>query len=250
MTTRTHHPAAVTLEVVHNVRHLGGRRLGSGGVTTASDVFRAASLKDLAPSGAETLVSLGITTIVDLRSPQEWQRDATPDLRAYGIKVIEAAVYSGSVAPSDYKNFPGHRVLYRSLLRRGAPAYATLATTLAEVEGGVLFHCAAGKDRTGLAAALLLALAGADEDEILADYTLSEEMLAPVREGWIARAADNGIDPEIAEDMMSARAEVMSETLRHLEDEWGGAEGYFARAGLSVATLDAARRRLAGHADS
>jgi protein-tyrosine phosphatase len=246
MTRHSVHASAIAVEVVHNVRHLGGKPLPGGRQTGAHDVLRSASLKNLAPAGLATLAAMGVTTIVDLRSPGEWERDATPDVSGHGIRVVQAAVYRGDVSPGAYKNFPGHAASYRRLLKDGAPAYRTLVETVVTAPGGVLFHCAAGKDRTGLAAALLLSLAGVDDDEIAADYALSTTLLAPVTGGWLTEAEELGIAREVVEELISAREEVMIETLGHLRDSYGGAEGYLSKAGLPAAAIERAQRRIAG----
>lgn len=244
MTTLTQHPNAIAVEIVHNVRHLGGKRVTSGGVTAAHNVLRSASLRELTVSGACTLRELGIETIVDLRSPGEWEREPTPDVSANGIKIVQAAVFRGDVSPGAYKAFNGHASSYRRLLREGGPAYRTLVETVASSEGGVLFHCAAGKDRTGLAAALLLSLAGVGEEYVAADYALSQTLLEPLMGRWLDEAEELGIPLEVARELISAREEVMLQTLDHIDEVWGGAESYLRSAGVSAKDLERARRRL------
>jgi protein tyrosine/serine phosphatase len=109
--------------------------------------------------------------------------------------------------------------------------------------GGVLIHCLAGKDRTGIAVALLLALVGVDDAQIAADYALSEAGLAPELDAALAGAPS---DEERARLVRSydARPESMLSTLAHLRARHGGAEAYLARAGLSEADIQRIRERL------
>jgi protein-tyrosine phosphatase len=109
----------------------------------------------------------------------------------------------------------------------------------------VLFHCAAGKDRTGLAAALLLDLAGVAEDEIIADYVLSAELLRPQMDEWLSRMAEREIEEQRALQLMAANADDMRTTLRTIERRWGSAAGYLASIGLDDGVVDLARVRLA-----
>jgi len=109
--------------------------------------------------------------------------------------------------------------------------------------GGVLIHCLAGKDRTGIAVALLLGLVGVDDAQIAEDYALSEAGLADELDASLAAAPD---DEERARLVRSygARPETMLSTLAHLRARHGGAEAYLARAGLVSADIERIRERL------
>jgi protein-tyrosine phosphatase len=107
----------------------------------------------------------------------------------------------------------------------------------------VLIHCLAGKDRTGIAVALLLGVAGVDDAQIAADYALSEAALADERAAALAAAPDDEARARI-ERGYDASAETMLATLAHLEARHGGAEAYLVRAGLSDADLQRIRERL------
>ena len=110
-------------------------------------------------------------------------------------------------------------------------------------EGGVVIHCAGGKDRTGLLTALLLHVAGVGIDEIAADYSLSEERLRPRHEQWFAEA-ESDEELERMKRMSQTPAESIEGVFEELERRYGSVEGYLRQAGLTEDELDRARARL------
>lgn len=234
----------LTIEVAHNVRHLGGYRAGGDGVTTTTAI-RSASLHRLTERGLEQLREAGVRTIVDFRSDAERERDVTPDTRRFGIAVIHAPVFQHDASPVGLaREFPGFAAVYAMFLEIGAAAYRTLFETLSEAEGRVLFHCAAGKDRTGVAAALLLELAGVDDETIIEDYMLTERLLAPLVEQWLPQMRERGYDDAMASALLAAPRQDIEATLSHLRERYGSAEGYARGIGVSDATVSAVRARL------
>ena len=232
------------LEVAHNVRHIGGYRTSDGRTTTDS-IVRSASLHRLTDDGVRALADSGVRTIVDLRSSVERERDATPSLDHAGLRHVIAPVFEQDHSPVGMdKEFPGYAIVYQRMLESGRNAYRTLFETIAESPDGVLFHCAAGKDRTGVAAALMLGLAGVEPDTIIDDYRVSFELLAPLLTEWLPKMAERGIDEARARQLMASNAEDMAATLEHIETLYGSAAGYLESIGLSPATLSAAKARL------
>ena len=233
------------LEVAHNVRHIGGYTT-SHGRTTSDAIVRSAGLHRLTLAGVGHLADAGIRTVVDLRSTVERQRDVTPDLSTAGIAHVIAPVFEQDHSPVGMDaEFPGYAVVYQRMLVSGRNAYRTLFEVLAESPDGVLFHCAAGKDRTGVAAALMLGLAGVDSETIVEDYQVSYELLRPLLDEWLPKMAERGIDAERAQKLMASPAEDMRATLEHIETTFGSAEGYLRDIGLSSSAIDAAKARIA-----
>jgi protein tyrosine/serine phosphatase len=110
-------------------------------------------------------------------------------------------------------------------------------------EGGVVIHCAGGKDRTGLLTALLLHVAGVGTDEIAADYALSEERLRTRHEQWLAKAQSEE-ERERVKRMSQTPADSMRGVLEELERRYGSVEEYLRQAGLTDEELARARARL------
>ena len=156
----------------------------------------------------------------------------------------EGAGDGTSVVVGMDKEFPGYAVVYQRMLESGRNAYRTLFETIAETEDGVLFHCAAGKDRTGVAAALMLGLAGVEPETIVDDYRISFDLLAPLLTEWLPKMAERGIDEERGRKLMASNPEDMAATLEHIDALYGSAAGYLESIGLSPAAMSAARARL------
>jgi protein-tyrosine phosphatase len=214
----------LSLEVAHNVRHLGGYHTEHGRQTN-EDLIRSASLHRLTAEALGTLRELGVRTVVDFRSEVERDRDATPDLEPFGIKKVLAPVWDKDASPPGMAGeFPGYAAVYPLMLEVGAFAFRTLFETFADTDGRVLFHCAAGKDRTGIATALLLEVAGVSDATILEDYSQSSELLMPVLKEWLPRMAERGITEEMALKLMASDESDMASTLTALRERWGSAE--------------------------
>ena len=237
----------IHLQIAHNVRHLGGYPTASGHETTAFDIIRSGSLHELTEAGQAALADLGVRMVVDFRSNTEHETYPTPDLSGYDINVIEAPVFQTDASPgalARQDHFPGHAVTYQQFLTEGGGAYRTLFETMAMASGPVLFHCAVGKDRTGVGAALLLELAGVSDEHIIADYARSTVELEPVVEERLDRFHDYGISIESGRLMMAAPPRDMELTLEFIRSRWGSAAGYLGALGLSSATIDAVRARI------
>lgn len=110
-------------------------------------------------------------------------------------------------------------------------------------QGAVLFHCHAGKDRTGMIAALLLALAGVPNSTIAEDYAFSQVCLQPIFDHRLSQEPDLAKRERMAQ-MMSAAPETMLSALAYLDARHGGAERYLRAAGVGEAELERLRRRI------
>ena len=158
-----------------NARDLGGLPRAAGGVTPTGIFFRSASVDDMTERGWEQLQGLGVRTVVDLRHDAERARDTKPRPAWLTTRHVDHDGLENKPFWEDYwdDGRAGTALYYEAHLavmpERTAAALDALA---AAPSGGVLFHCAAGRDRTGLIAALLLELADVDEEAVVADYAL------------------------------------------------------------------------------
>ncbi len=237
----------IHLEIAHNVRHLAGYPTAAGHATTASDLIRSGSLHELTAAGLAAFGDLGVSVVVDFRSEVEQERYPTPQLSAYGVTVIGAPVFETDASPAgmaQQEEYPGLAAIYRHFLTEGGAAYRTLFEAIATAPGAVLFHCAVGKDRTGLAAALLLELAGVPDEHIIADYAESTAELEPTLDARLERFEKYGISVEVGRKMMAAPPREMELTLDFIRGRWGSAAGYLGALGLAPGTIDAVRARM------
>lgn len=238
----------IDVEVAYNVRHLGGYATRSGR-RTSENLVRSASLHRLTDAGAAHLADFGIDIVVDFRSSTEREHMATPELMHHGIRHVHAPVFQSNASPVNLsEGFQGYGEVYGRFLDTGRDAYRTFFETVATSEGRVLFHCAAGKDRTGVAAALLLMLAGVDDRDIVEDYSHSAALLKPQWESWQPteeeKARATQITPELRDRLLASDPEDMEITILNIRSRWGSAEAYMASIGIRPATIERVYERM------
>jgi protein-tyrosine phosphatase len=131
---------------------------------------------------------------------------------------------------------------YLMILEHRQAAFGEVFNAVAGADGALVFHCFAGKDRTGLVAAMLLAAAGATTDAIVSDFQETDSQLAKKYERWIADAA-----PErrhAIQDELRCPPEWILGVLDLLDRKWGGVASYLEASGVSATNIDLVRRRL------
>jgi protein-tyrosine phosphatase len=136
--------------------------------------------------------------------------------------------------------------IYRMMLTTFGDRFVTVLRLIADpANHPIVFHCAAGKDRTGLTAALTLGLLGVDDETIVVDYAASAQRMPEMIARNLARA-EAGQDAlvEVAQQHYEARAEAMEEVLAWIRAEHGSVEGYVTARGLEPAAVDALRTAL------
>jgi protein-tyrosine phosphatase len=235
-----------------NVRDLGGHPTEDGGETAFGAIVRADSVRRLTDAGWASLVDYGVRTIVDLRTDEELAADppAEVPVQVVHVETLEedADVFAQADKASEeaVDSSMATRDVYLIFLERFAENFAGAIREVARApEGGVVVHCAGGKDRTGLVTALLLRLAGVGVEEIAADYALSEERLKPRHEIWLAEAGTEA-ERERIRRISRTPAEAMIHVLGELERRHGSIEGYLRAGGLTDEDLALARARLRG----
>jgi protein-tyrosine phosphatase len=246
----TLHHRELAWEGLLNVRDLGGHGTEDGGETKYGRIVRADSVRRLTDAGWEALVDYGVRTIVDLRTDEELAADPPAELPVDVVHVAtleeDADVFAQADKASDeaVSSAMGTRDVYLIFLERFKANFARAIAEIAHApEGGVVVHCAGGKDRTGLVTALLLRLAGVDAEAVAADYALSEERLRPRHDLWLAEAATEA-ERERIRRIAVTPPEAMTEVLQELERRYGSIEGYLRAGGLSDEDLAAVRARL------
>ncbi len=236
-----------------NVRDLGGLPTAGGGTTRFGSVVRSDNARRLSDAGWEALVAHGVRRVVDLRTAGELDEDPPRELPIEAVHVSLLGAFDDAAA-KDLDARVAHiadsaeqtRAVYVEFLERFPANFASAVAAVAGAsEGGVLVHCAAGKDRTGLVVALLLSLAGVPEDAIAEDYAESEANLAELTGLWVAEASDEA-ERRRRIQMSRTPREAMLGVLEHLRAAHGGAEAYLRAAGLDEPALVRVRARLRG----
>jgi protein-tyrosine phosphatase len=200
------------------------------------------------------MVDFGVKTVIDLRAASELNGAPGPPFSDFQssspistpaentIPVLHLPLVDDETA-SILNEAPAMPERYRLMLDRRPVAIGAIFTAIAEADGPVLFHCFAGKDRTGLVAAMLLSLAGVAPEAIGADYSETDVQLATRYAEWLASAA-----PERLETMRSelrCPPEWMLNTLDYLIARWGSVESYLEAAGVSPANINLLGAKLA-----
>ena len=209
------------------------------------------------------MISYGIANVIDLRSEQEVSGGAVgPPFSAFQSGTLVPLDAPGSISDGGrreptYINLPlvddkTAEVLnraptmperYRLMIDHRQAAIGTIFQSIARAEGPVLFHCFAGKDRTGLIAAMMLSLAGVEPEAIGADYAETDEQLSTRYQEWLARAKPEHL--ESMRDELRCPPDWMLSAVTHVELRWGGVAAYLEAAGLAPADIDRLTAMLA-----
>ncbi len=246
----------VPLEGSVNFRDLGGYRTAGGGRTRWGRVFRSDALHALTVEDVAVVGQLGLRVVYDLRHEVERSRRPSvlpDDVRSEVLSIGGAAgqhreiterILDGEVEGID-DAFMAE--VYRQMAERDAGTLARLLSGLTDPDGlPALFHCTAGKDRTGVTALLLLSVLGVDEETVLDDYELTgrywtEHRIAGLRPRFEAK----GIDIERFQALFAAPRSAMASMLAMLHEQYGTVERYLVEAGgMAPETPDELRRLL------
>ena len=234
-----------------NVRDLGGMALPGGGHTRYGSLVRSDNVRKLTDEGWRALAGHGVVRIVDLRWPEELDEDPPRDVKVDVVHISllgeldvdfkdDIADYMAAGDPAGY-----WASSYTQILDAFQANFGRVLAAVADAPGGaVVFHCAGGKDRTGLVTALLLRLAGVSIGDIADDYALSEANLDRGPRTWIESAPDETVRAQRV-FMQQTPAAAMVRTLEQLEKRWGGVRPYLRAAGLTDAQLERLEARLA-----
>ena len=214
--------------------------------------MRADNVRRLSASGWQTALDHGVRRLVDLRFEGEEQGE--PDLPE-ALEVIGVSLF-GQQDPRVEREFE-ERVRdaddiasvfadgYIRALEKGADRVVAAVAAVADADhtDGIVIHCLAGKDRTGIVSALLLGVAGVPDESVAADYAESDPNMRLLFGDWIA-SAESESELELRRRVIQAPAATMATVLAWLRDRGGGAAGYLREAGLTDEQLDRLRTRL------
>lgn len=234
-------PRLVPLTGAFNFRDLGGYPAGAGRATRWGSLFRSDSLHELTSSDVDRIGSLGITTIIDLRTDRELEQTGRGPLadRSIGfhhLSVIGAGGGEVVAAPAPAGEDLSERYLW--YLEAGRQALVGALVVLADpAHLPAVFHCAAGKDRTGVLAALVLDMLGVDPEVIVADYLITEDRMPFILDRYRT-------DPVFAERMAAVpasrfgvEASTMEGFFHGLRSRYGGARAWAVDAGVPAEAL-------------
>ena len=240
------------------MRDLGGLPAADGRRTRWGALIRSDILVRLSPAGRQALLAHGVRTIVDVRLPDEVARDwddypfrpgqtwATARVAYINAPFrVSADGDAEQEIRAAYARAKTRAELNLLDLESGAAGIAGIVAAIAEASpGGVLVHCHAGKDRTGIVVALLLALVGVPDDVIADDYALTAANIEPLIVEWLDSTGSDERERARLRGLAMPAREAMIDTLSHLRNRYGSAEAYLKEAGVTQHQLARLRNRL------
>lgn len=248
---------------LNNLRDLGGIAIAGGSIASGR-LFRSDDVSTIPASQADDIVAAGIGTVIDLRSDAESEHTGRGPLGDRGVRRLSLPLTRGGAAPDEFAEHLRADTAtpdvvgryYASTVVAEAETIVRGMRLIADADHAVLFHCQAGKDRTGLFTGALLAALGAHADDIAADYAASEPAVPRIMarvsasighlmgdaDAFFRRAAagDGPVSP-----LLGAEAESMIAMLAYLDHDHAGIPALLrARGGMTDDDLDALRARL------
>ncbi|MGW4353364.1 tyrosine-protein phosphatase [Nocardia sp. NPDC004582] len=241
----------VDFDQIDNVRDLGGLPVTGGGTTRFGVVLRSSTLQQATCDDLSHLVGkLGLRTVIDLRLPDEVEREGYGLIGDAEVHIANLPIRKSpqsSLAARDLvpdKTRVDLTDLYGQLLRgSGEHIVAAVRLIIDPDKQSLLFHCAAGKDRTGVLAAILLDAVGVPAAAIAHDYALTNERIQRVRDRLDALPSYEGL-PQTNTGILAVSPEVMHGFLTNLHADHGGAAAWLLTNGLSESELQRLRDTL------
>lgn len=240
-----------------NFRDMGGYPTLDGHRVKWGKLYRSGSMARLTPGDEAHLAGLGFRCVVDFRSAREqehapnrwcaaagvpyWSRDHREvfgQLHTMAERGIDSEQQAMAIMEDGFRHLPFQQ----------APAYAELVRRIADGHVPVAFNCTAGKDRTGGAAALVLAILGAARETIVADFTLTERAV-DLRTAFGVRPKDSAspyarLPEPVMAALAGARPSYITAFLDAIDERCGSVEGYLAEIGVPAGAVLAVREGL------
>ncbi len=232
--------APMDFESANNIRELGGYINGDGIPLKKHVLLRGGDLSLLTEKEVGRLEAYGIKTSIDLRISKE--KKASDPFNESNHLVYYAIPIAGAVdtacAPKDLLY-----TLYVDILENHKEALRREIRIIAGESEGIIFHCTAGKDRTGVTAMLILAVCGVCEDQIIADYASSGDNNRAVTMRQLAQLKDSGIT-DIPMEIFESDPDTMRRTLDYLNERYGGPVNYMKTIGVTGEEMQKIREKM------
>ena len=245
------HQRVLPLEGGQNFRDLGGYRTTDGRMVKWGVLMRSGAMSRLTEKDFAYLASLGLKTVVDFRDTRErtsepvnWPADAKPQVFTKDYALDNGMFMNLLMKPglSAEQAKQAMATFYRDVPNVFADQYRTLFDQLLASDGAVAFNCTAGKDRTGVAAAILLSVLGVDRETAIQDYLLSNRYYRPLppKAGDPALAMFSKLSPEVRQALMGVDRSFIENAFATMDAYPGGIKGYY-REKLGLDDLKIAR---------
>ena len=239
---------SVTFELVFNVRDLGGLPTADGRSIRAGVLYRGDGVHRLRGDDLDKACGLGLRTVVDLRTAGEIERSGRFPVEEHPAEWVHLPIIERMWSEDDLVATTGAvdflRARYLEMLVSGAGSIARIVELVADGTP-LLFHCAAGKDRTGVVAAVLLGLAGVPSEEIATDYHATAGAMAAFVD-WLTVTYPEAMDAMTSQppEYLEAPPEAMATFLDEVDARYGSMEGYVRGLGVDDTAIDALRTAI------
>lgn len=223
-----------------NIRELGGYVNEEGIPLKTHKLLRGDDLSNLTEDGMKQLQEYGVQICIDLRRYEE-KKELDPFYKSNTL-VYHSIPINGEV---NMQSAPGDLLydLYICFLEKHREKLLRELRIIAAEESGIIFHCTAGKDRTGVTAMLILSICGVAKEQIIADYEPSEKNIAKQVEKQKQQLEEAGIKG-VREELFESKADTMRRTLEYLAEKYDGPVNYLRKIGLTELEIEQIRKKM------
>jgi protein-tyrosine phosphatase len=239
---------SITVTGTYNVRDLGGYITVHGTQTKRQMLIRSGNLDKIPVSSQRQLIDYGVTTVIDIRD--EWEAEHYPNVFAnsstikyLNLPLIGDALSNDETWQRESENYIFLHELYINYLERCKSQIKAIFTAISQSKSTTIFHCHAGKDRTGIITALLLSSLGVQDHDIAEDYSLSNQQITHLIADWREYAVQKGQDMKHFEVKIASSPETIIEMLNYIQKKYGSTAGYLQSCDISDDVIN----QLQGH---
>jgi len=218
----------------HNLRDLGGYPTQDGQYIGFGKLFRSDCPLELRSEDLAQLNTLGIGAIIDLRTSHECKSRPSPYQSLKGVSYHHIGFKTGDLAPASENEIPKG---YLAMMEDSSTLIEALSV-IVNTGDNTLFHCAVGKDRTGILAAIILMLCKVPMVDILADYQVSHTYLKPLIDDYKIK------NPAMPEWVGMSKEAYLVETFSLLEHKYGSFDGYCEAVGIDHMMVETLQQKL------
>lgn len=251
----------LNFEGIHNFRDLGGYATVDGRQVKWGVLYRTGTLAHASQGDLQALAGLQLAKLIDFRSALEKEEEPNRLPEPAGFEVVEiptldegnktmVAEIFARIESGDFEGFDPDATMItgnRQFAREFTPQFRQFIHEVLAANGSpVLWHCSAGKDRTGFAAAVLLRILGVDQDTVMRDYMLSREPALAARSNqlMLLRLFKGGEAAQKLSTLMGVEEHWLAASFDEIDETWGNFDTYVAE-GLGLSAQDIARLKAA-----
>ena len=227
------------LDSISNIRDLGGYETNTGSCTKPKRFLRSAVMSTISDEDLAAIYDYGVRVVVDLRSDKEVETEPNrmrdyKDVKYHQVNLLNAG--SVNVAPKHYSDMGD---MYVNVIEDNKAQFKELFELFDQYdEECIVFHCSAGKDRTGMTAAMLLDLAGVADADIVQDYSETFENNKAINAMLLELVSSE------RRHFLLSEPEYMERFLKFVKDNYGSVREYLLSIGIEAAAIDRLQEKL------